>query len=127
MAHSSGSSSDSVPLKSKATARTAGIAVAAYCPYGMPASALALTLAAAFIHALWNLMLARNRDPEAATEIAMVAPVLVFAPLAVVRWDVDSRVWPFVAVTSLLQLLYFLLLGRAYRRAHLSFVYPIAR
>jgi drug/metabolite transporter (DMT)-like permease len=93
----------------------------------MPASALALTLAAAFIHALWNLLLARERDPEAATAVALVAPVVVFAPLAAVLWDVDSRVWPFVAVTSLLQLLYFALLATAYRRADLSFVYPIAR
>ena len=93
----------------------------------MAASALALTLAAAFVHALWNLLLARERDPEAATAIALVAPVIVFAPVAVVVWDVDSRVWPFVAVTSALQLLYFVLLAAAYRRADLSFVYPIAR
>jgi drug/metabolite transporter (DMT)-like permease len=93
----------------------------------MPASALALALAAAFIHALWNLLLARERDPQAATAVALVAPVIVFAPLAAVRWDVDDRVWPFVAVTSVLQLLYFALLAAAYRRADLSFVYPVAR
>jgi len=93
----------------------------------MPASALALTLAAAFIHALWNLLLARERDPEAATAVALVAPVIVFAPVAALVWDVDNRVWPFIAVTSCLQLLYFVLLAAAYRRADLSFVYPIAR
>jgi drug/metabolite transporter (DMT)-like permease len=93
----------------------------------MPLSALGLALAAAFVHALWNLILARERDPEAATAVALVTSVLVFAPVAVVLWDVDSRVWPFVAATSLLQLLYFALLGTAYRRADLSFVYPIAR
>ena len=93
----------------------------------MPASALALTLTAAFIHALWNLLLARERDPEAATAVALVAPVIVFAPVAALVWDVDHRVWPFIAVTSCLQLLYFALLATAYRRADLSFVYPIAR
>jgi len=93
----------------------------------MPASALALTLAAAFVHALWNLMLARERDPEAATAVALVAPVIVFAPVAAAVWDLDSRVWVFIAVTSCLQLLYFALLAAAYRRADLSFVYPIAR
>jgi drug/metabolite transporter (DMT)-like permease len=45
----------------------------------------------------------------------------------VVLWDVDARVWPFVAVTSMLQLVYFALLATAYRRAELSFVYPVAR
>jgi drug/metabolite transporter (DMT)-like permease len=93
----------------------------------MPISALALALAAAFVHALWNLILARERDPEAATAVALVTSVVVFAPVAALLWDVDSRVWPFVAATSLLQLLYFALLGAAYRRADLSFVYPIAR
>lgn len=93
----------------------------------MPASALALTLAAAFIHALWNLLLARERDPQAATAVALVAPVIVFAPVAAAVWDVDARVWPFIAVTACLQLLYFALLAAAYRRADLSFVYPVAR
>jgi drug/metabolite transporter (DMT)-like permease len=93
----------------------------------MPADAFALALGAAFLHALWNLLLARERDPEAATAVAICASVVVFAPVAFVVWDVDSRVWPFIAATSLLQLVYFSLLATAYRRAELSFVYPIAR
>src|SRR5262245_19025356 len=93
----------------------------------MPISALLLALAAAFVHALWNLLLARERDPQAATAVALVASVVVFAPVAAVVWDVDPRVWPFIAATSLCQLLYFALLATAYRRADLSFVYPIAR
>jgi drug/metabolite transporter (DMT)-like permease len=93
----------------------------------MPASALALTLAAAFLHALWNLLLARERDPQAATAVALVAPVIVFAPVAAVVWEVDARVWPFIAVTACLQTLYFALLAAAYGRADLSFVYPVAR
>jgi drug/metabolite transporter (DMT)-like permease len=94
----------------------------------MPAAALAFALAAAFLHALWNLLLAREDDPEAATGVAMAAAVVAFAPVAVVLWDgVDARVWPFVAVTAGLQLVYFLLLATAYRRAELSFFYPVAR
>ncbi|HEY7379946.1 MAG TPA: EamA family transporter [Gaiella sp.] len=93
----------------------------------MPAAAFALALGSAFLHALWNLLLARERDPEAATGVALAVSVVAFAPVTVVVWDVDSRVWPFVAVTALLQLLYFVLLAAAYRRAELSFVYPIAR
>jgi len=93
----------------------------------MSAAAFTLALGAAFLHALWNLLLARERDPEPATAIAICASVVVFAPVALVVWDVDSRVWPFIAVTSLLQLLYFSLLATAYRHAELSFVYPIAR
>lgn len=93
----------------------------------VPAAAFALALASAFLHALWNVLLARERDPEPATAIAICTSVVVFAPVAALVWDVDPRVWPFIAVTSLLQLLYFSLLATAYRRAELSFVYPIAR
>ena len=39
----------------------------------------------------------------------------------------SAEVWPFLVVTSLLQLTYFVLLTTAYGRAELSFVYPIAR
>jgi drug/metabolite transporter (DMT)-like permease len=93
----------------------------------VPLTAFALALGSAALHALWNLLLARERDPEPTTAIAICASVVAFAPLAALVWDVDPRVWPFIAVTSMLQLLYFALLATAYRRAELSFVYPIAR
>jgi drug/metabolite transporter (DMT)-like permease len=94
----------------------------------MPAAAFAFALGAAFLHALWNLLLAREDDSEAATSVAMAASVVAFAPVALATWDgVDSRVWPFVGVTAALQLVYFLLLSAAYRRAELSFFYPVAR
>jgi drug/metabolite transporter (DMT)-like permease len=93
----------------------------------MPVSALALALGAAFLHAFWNLILARARDVEAATAVALVAGVVAFAPVAAVAWEAERKVWPFLVVTSLLQLTYFVLLAAAYGRAELSFVYPIAR
>jgi drug/metabolite transporter (DMT)-like permease len=93
----------------------------------MPPSALLLALAAAFLHAFWNLLLAGARDTESATAVALVVSVVVFAPVAAAGWDVDSRVWPFVVATGLFELAYFALLARAYRRAELSVVYPVAR
>ena len=93
----------------------------------MPASALALALGAAFLHAFWNLILARARDIEASTAVALVAGIVLFAPVAALAWDAEPRVVPFLIVTSLLQLTYFVLLAAAYGRAELSFVYPIAR
>ena len=59
--------------------------------------------------------------------IALVVSVVVFAPVAVVVGGVESAVWPYIAVTSCLQLVYFVLLIAAYRRAELSVVYPVAR
>jgi drug/metabolite transporter (DMT)-like permease len=93
----------------------------------MPLSALLLALAAAFVHALWNLLLARARDPEAATAVALIVAVLVFALMSVFAWSLEREVWPYLLVTSCLQLLYFSLLITAYRRAEMSVVYPVAR
>jgi drug/metabolite transporter (DMT)-like permease len=93
----------------------------------VPAEALALALAAAVIHAVWNLLLAGARDSEAAAAVALPVSALVCAPLAVAYWDVDARAWPFVAASSALELAYFALLAAAYRRAELSVVYPLAR
>ena len=93
----------------------------------MPASALAFALAAAFLHAFWNLLVARARDPEAATAVAIVVALVAFAPVAALSWRLESAVWPYLLATSCLQLGYTALLAAAYRRAELSVVYPIAR
>ena len=79
------------------------------------------------MHALWNILLARARNPEAATAVALLVAVAVFAPVAAAVWKVDSRVWPFLVATAAFELVYFALLAAAYRRAHLSVVYPLAR
>jgi drug/metabolite transporter (DMT)-like permease len=93
----------------------------------MPASALALALGAALVHASWNVLLARARDPRAATAVALVVAEVVFAVPAWLTWDVRAAAWPFIVASGALQLLYFTLLITAYRLAPLSVVYPIAR
>jgi drug/metabolite transporter (DMT)-like permease len=90
-------------------------------------SALALALAAAVVHALWNVLLARARDIEAATAGALVVAVVVFALPAGLSWHVEWGVWPFAIASAALELTYFSLLAAAYRRAEFSVVYPIAR
>ncbi len=93
----------------------------------MPLDAFLLALAAAFAHALWNILLARARDPQAATAVALLVSIAVFAPVAVLTWDLERAAWPYLAVTSVLQLVYFALLITAYQRADVSVVYPVAR
>ncbi len=93
----------------------------------MPAAALAFALGAAGLHALWNVLLARARDVEAATAAALPVAVLAFAPAAGVWWRVDGAAVPFVAGSSAVELAYFALLAAAYRRADLSLVYPLTR
>ena len=93
----------------------------------MPASALGLALAAAAVHAGWNLLLARQRDTEATTAVAFACFVVALAPVALATWRVEAGAWPFIAASAVLELAYLGLLAAAYRRFELSLVYPLAR
>jgi drug/metabolite transporter (DMT)-like permease len=93
----------------------------------VPAGAVGLAVDAACAHALWNLLLARARDPEAATAVALVFAVVAFAPVAAIAWDVEGRAAPYVVASAALELAYFALLAAAYARSELSLVYPLAR
>jgi drug/metabolite transporter (DMT)-like permease len=93
----------------------------------MPADAFALALGAAVLHALWNVLLARTRDPQAATAAAFCLAVALWAPVAAVNWHVETGAWPYIAGSAALELAYVLLLGAAYAHAPLSVFYPIAR
>jgi drug/metabolite transporter (DMT)-like permease len=93
----------------------------------VPTTALVLALVAAVGHAVWNMLLARARDPEGATAVAMLVGTLAFAIPAMVDWHVETSVWPYVLGSSMLELVYIALLAAAYRHSELSLVYPVGR
>ena len=93
----------------------------------MPVSALALALAAAVVHASWNLLLSGTDDTHSATAVAVVTGLVVFAPVAALTWRLETSALPYIAASSALEALYLLLLATGYSRAAMSFVYPIAR
>jgi drug/metabolite transporter (DMT)-like permease len=93
----------------------------------MPISALLLALAAAVVHAGWNLLISDAEDTHTATAVAVAAGVVIFAPVAVVTWRLQSTALPYAASSSVLEVLYLVLLATAYSLAAMSFVYPIAR
>lgn len=59
--------------------------------------------------------------------MALAVGACVLVPFGVARWDVDAAVWPYVAASVAFELAYFVLLARAYARADLALVYPVAR
>lgn len=93
----------------------------------MPAAALLLALAAALVHATWNLLIADAEDSQSAAGVAVAVGVVAFAPVAALSWRLHSRALPYVAGSSALELLYLALLATGYSVAAMSFVYPIAR
>jgi drug/metabolite transporter (DMT)-like permease len=93
----------------------------------VPADALALALAAAALHACWNVLLRGSADVEARTAVVLGLSVVLFAPVAAATWSVSWQVVPYVLASAALEGAYFALLVAAYRRRELSVVYPIAR
>ena len=93
----------------------------------MPLTALALVLVAALLHAFWNLVIAGARDTQATTALAIAIGVIIVLPFAVLRWNAQPDVWPYVALSAVLEIVYFWLLTTAYGRAEMTLTYPIAR
>jgi drug/metabolite transporter (DMT)-like permease len=93
----------------------------------LPLTAFLLALAAAFVHASWNLLTARAEASQTATGVSLTVGALVFAPVAAVKWRIDAAAIPYAAVSVVLELCYFALLAAAYQRGPLSVVYPVAR
>jgi drug/metabolite transporter (DMT)-like permease len=93
----------------------------------MPAEALVLALAAAFLHAAWNVLLRGSEDVAARRNAVLCFSVALFAPVAVATWSFHLAALPYAAASAALEGVYFVLLVVAYRRHELSVVYPVAR
>jgi drug/metabolite transporter (DMT)-like permease len=93
----------------------------------VPLDAFLLVLGSATLHAVWNVLLAGAPDTRAATAGALAILAAVCLPLAVVTWDFEAQVLPYITASVVLEIAYFVLLAAAYSRADLGVVYPIAR
>ena len=93
----------------------------------MPTSAIILLITSAFMHALWNLILKQAESKY----IAMNWQVLLSgaaAFIAIFFTGLPPRdMWPFAIASTILEVLYFLLLMYAYTDHDFSLIYPIAR
>ncbi len=94
--------------------------------------ALSLLLAAAFVHATWNLLLKRAAGGPAFQWLFAVLSVGLYLP-AVLAWcwyrpiSLSTTMVAVIAGSSVLHTLYYGVLQRGYRVGDLSVVYPLAR
>jgi drug/metabolite transporter (DMT)-like permease len=91
------------------------------------AGAVALALGAAVLHAVWNLLLARAPDTDAATAVALALGVALFALPALALWEIHAAAWPYVAASAAFELGYVATLAGGLSRGDLTVVYPLAR
>jgi drug/metabolite transporter (DMT)-like permease len=87
--------------------------------------ALILVLAAAVLHAAWNLTLHDTGDRVAAMSVAGLAACVLLLPFTLTSppW----RVLPLIALSGLAEAIYGLFLTAAYKRGALAVAYPIGR
>jgi len=98
----------------------------------MPASALAMVLIAALLHALWNLAAKQAGGNHHFAFISGAMVVVLWAPVALwfglrelPLWGVQA--WLTVLASAVVHLLYFNVLLAGYRKSDLTVVYPVAR
>lgn len=98
----------------------------------MSATALALVLAAAVLHAVWNIAAKQAGGDQRFALLAAIGVSVLWAPLvvwlgvdAVGRWGAIE--WLVLLASAALHVAYFLVLLKGYRASDLSVVYPVAR
>lgn len=98
----------------------------------MTLAALALVLAAAVLHAAWNLLAKRADGGLPFVWLAGVAGAVIWAPAAVAAWilakpPASGRALLLLAGSGVLHTAYYSALQMSYRWGDLSLVYPLAR
>ena len=95
----------------------------------MNLTAFALVVAAACLHALWNLAAKRVAGNLGVLWLGLCLAGVALAPFALYdAWQsFDPAGLPYLAATGLIHAGYFGLLAASYRQGELSVVYPLAR
>lgn len=88
---------------------------------------IGLLLASAFVHAVWNAIVRSGEDRFWSLAIICLVGAMAALPFAIILGLPAAASWPYLILSSVLQIGYCLFLVRAYRDGDLSSVYPIAR
>jgi len=98
----------------------------------MPFTALGLVLAAALLHAVWNVVAKKAGGNHHFALITVLMTCVLWAPAALwfgllewARWGWLE--WAVLGLSALVHVLYFTVLLTGYRKSDLTVVYPVAR
>jgi multidrug transporter EmrE-like cation transporter len=89
--------------------------------------ATVLALAAAGLHAAWNLVAKRSTDRVTALSAQFIIGGVIGAVAIALTRDLPAAAWGPAAVTALVHVPYVLLLAYAYEHGDFSVAYPVAR
>ena len=91
------------------------------------ASIYFLILFAAFLHALWNIIIKSLDYSLAGIAVKVFFQSIIFFPIIFFVPFPEGITWFYITCSFLLHSLYFILLGSMYDRKGLTFIYPVAR
>jgi len=89
-----------------------------------------LVVASAFSHASWNVLAKRASDKDAFLWLATFTAFFTTLPLFYIwleNWALPVKAIPYLTMSAVAELFYFLSLSKAYDLGELSVVYPFAR
>lgn len=93
----------------------------------MTTGVLLLVLAAALMHATWNALVKSGRDRMIDLTVVIVGSGLMAACFIPFVGLPDPAAWPFIGLSIVTHIGYYIFLLGAYRHGDLSRVYPVAR
>ena len=90
-------------------------------------SIYSLIFFAAFLHALWNIIIKSLDNSLVGIAVKVFFQSIIFFPLIFFVPFPEGVTWFYLICSLLLHSLYFILLGIMYDREDLTFIYPVAR
>ena len=96
-----------------------------------------MTLLASFLillycigHSYWNFLVKKSDNPQIMLVLIAMGSWILFFPIALIYLFINPisiQSWIFIFINAVLQVFYYAFLGKAYKLADLSIVYPLAR
>lgn len=93
----------------------------------MSVLAFNIVLLAAALHATWNAIVKGGKDKLLTTVLIMLGSALVSVVALPVMALPDRASWPYLAASTVLQVVYFVMVASTYRIADMSLAYPLMR
>ena len=88
---------------------------------------LLAVLGSAVLHAGWNVGVRRQTDRRRETALIIVGAAVICVAVLPFLTPPARESWPYLAMSGVLHVLYFILIGEAYSRGGVSLAYPLMR
>jgi drug/metabolite transporter (DMT)-like permease len=93
----------------------------------IPPIVLAAVLASAVLHAGWNVAVRAQRDRRREMALVILGAVMLAVVILPFLPPPDRASWPYLAVSGVLHVVYFILIAEAYTHGGVSLAYPLMR